>query len=151
MDRILRIAGTPAAGRTPVERAEGTLRLLLGDPLYTRLLGEGYLDVPSAQFAACHRVYRLRRDPARLRDQRVRVFEVVDGRMTYTQDYCIVRRSQSVPEADHFLTKWLGLLSDERRLLEVVGPHNIFAPHSDDYGRRIDEPTLPVWSVPGVA
>jgi hypothetical protein len=151
MDRILRIAGTPAAGSTPVERAEGTLRLMLGDPLYTQLLSEGYLDVPSAQFAACHRVYRLRRDLARLSDKRVRVFEVVDRRMTYTQDYCIVRPSPSVPEADHFLTKWLGLLSDERRLLEVVGPHNIFAPHSDDYGRRIDEPTLPVWRVPGAA
>jgi hypothetical protein len=151
MDRILRIAGTPAAGSTPVERAEGTLRLLLGDRLYTQLLGDGHLDVPSAQYAARQRVYRLRRDPARHRDMRVRVFEAVDGRMTYVQDFCIVRRSPSVPEADHFLTKWLGLLSDERRLLEVVGPHNIFAPHSDDYDRRIDEPTLPVWSRPGAA
>jgi hypothetical protein len=151
MDRILRIAGTPAQGSTPVERAEGTLRLMLGDALYTQLLGDGYLDVPSAQYAACRRVYRLRRDPARLSDKRVRVFEAVDGRMTYVQDFCIVRRSSSVPEADHFLTKWLGLLSDERRLLEVVGPHNIFAPYSDDYGRRVDEPTLPVWNVPGAA
>lgn len=151
MDRILRIAGAPAAGNTAMERAEGTLRLMLGDRLYSQLLGDGYLDVPSAFFADCHRVYRLRRDPSQLSDKRVRVFEEVGGRMTYTQDFCIVRRGASVPEADHFLTKWLGLLSDERRILEVVGPHNIFAPHSDDYARRIEEPTLPVWAAPGAA
>lgn len=146
MDRILRIAGTPAVGSTPAERAEGTLRLMLGDTLYTQLLSEGYLDVPSAFFADAHRVYRLRRDPARVSDKRVRVFEHVDGRMTYLNDFCIVRRNGSVPEADHFLTKWLGLLSDERRILEVVGPHNIFAPHSDDYAQRIEEPAPPVWA-----
>lgn len=151
MDRILRIAGTPAAGSTPAERAEGTLRLMLGDTLYTQLLGEGFLDVPSSSFADVHRVYRLRRDPARVSDKRVRVFEEVDGRMAYVKDFCIVRRNGSVPEADHFLTRWLGLLSDERRILEVVGLHNIFAPHSDDYGRRIEESTLPVWAMPGAA
>jgi hypothetical protein len=149
MDHILRIAGTPAAGSSPSERAEGTLRLMLGDTLYTHLLGDGYLDVPSAQYADRRRVYRLRRDSARVSDKRVRVFEEVDGRMTYVKDFCIVRHSARLPEADHFLTKWLGLLSDERSILAVVKPHNIFAPHSDDYGRRIEEPTSPVWGQSG--
>jgi hypothetical protein len=149
LDQILRIAGTPAAGNTPAERAEGTLRLMLGDETYGRLLQVGYLDVPSVRYADRRRVYRLRRDPARNSDKRVRVFEDVGGRMTYARDFCIVRQSYAVPEADHFLTKWLGLLSDEDSIIGVVGRHNIFSPHSDDdWGRRLEETTLPVWHDP---
>jgi hypothetical protein len=55
-----------------------------------------------------HRVYRLRRDPAKHRDRRVRVFE----RGRYVNDFCIVR-VQNVPEADHLLTVFQRLLSDE--------------------------------------
>lgn len=149
VDHILRVAGVPAAGSTPVDRAEGTLRLMLGDATYAQLLRDGYLDVPSARYANRRRVYRLRRDPARSTDKRVRVFEEAGGRMTYFKDFCIVRTSFSVPEADHFLSKWLGLLSDELSILEVLRTCNIFAPHSDDYGARIEEPTLPVWREPG--
>lgn len=148
LDHIMRIAGTPAAGRTPTERAEGTLRLMLGDKAYQRLEFTGYLDVPSALYRERRRVYRLRRDSRKSEDKRVRVFEAVGGEMTYVKDYCIVRANSSLPEADHFLTKWLGLLSDERSIIGVVGPHNIFNPHSDDWGHRIDETIPPVWHEP---
>lgn len=148
LDEIVRIAGTPAEGRTPTERAEGTLRLMLGDETYGRLLRDGYLDVPSRLYANRKRVYRLRRDPHRNDDKRVRIFEEVDGHMSYVEDYCIVRASYSVPEADHYLTKWLGLLSDERSIIGVVARHNRFRPHSDDYSTRIEETTLPVWRDP---
>src|SRR5262249_8306942 len=70
LDRILRVAGTPAAGDTPLERAEGTLRLMLGDQIYQDLMQQGYLDVPSVRYADRGRVYRLRRDPARTEDKR---------------------------------------------------------------------------------
>ena len=144
-DDILRVAGTPAAGHTPAERAEGTLRLLLGDDLYTQLSTDGYLDVPSVHFADQKRVYRLRRDPRHLADKRVRIFEEANGRMAYVKDFCIVRAESNIPEADCFLSKWLGLLSDERRTLAVVGVHNIFQPYSDDYGQQLKETRLPVW------
>lgn len=151
MDQLLRVAGAPAAGNTPTERAEGTLRLMLGDTVYSQLALSGYLDVSSVQYGDRKRVYRLRRDPARNSDKRVRVFEEVGGWMTYVQDLCIVRQSASVPEADHFLSKWLGFLSDEQSILEVVRPHNRFPPHSDDFSTRIDEETLPMWHAPVAA
>jgi hypothetical protein len=68
--------------------------------------------------------------------------------MAYVQDYCIVRANRAVPEADHFTTKWLGLLSGEERIIGVVGRHNIFQPHSDDWDGRIEERVLPVWRDP---
>lgn len=145
LDQILRVAGTPAAGRTPVERAEGTLRLMLGDQIYQSLMTQGYLDVPSVRYADRQRVYRLRRDPNRREDKRIRVFEQVGTQMTYVKDFCVVRASPDVPEADHFLSKWLGLLSSEQSIIGVVGPHNVFEPYSDDYGRTLREPVLPVW------
>jgi len=111
-------------GLRPTERAENTLRLFLGETLYTRLSQQGFLDVSSVHTPGS--VYRLRRDPSHLRERRVRVFE----RGRYTHDYCIVR-GQDVPEADHFLTVLLGLLSDEERTLAVVRAHNIFGPNSD--------------------
>jgi hypothetical protein len=102
------------------------LRLFLGETLYTQLETQHFLDVSSVRFAAQQRVYRLRRDPMKLRERRVRVFE--HGQ--YVKDYCIVR-GQDVPEADHFLGLFLGLLSDEQAMLSVVHSHNIFRPQSD--------------------
>ena len=111
-------------GLRPTERAENTLRLFLGEMLYTQLAQQSFLDVSSARTPGC--VYRLRRDPGHLRERRVRVFE--GGR--YTHDYCIVR-GQDVPEADHYLTMFLQFLSDEQSALAVVRSHNIFGPNSD--------------------
>jgi hypothetical protein len=124
-------------GLRPVERAEQTLRLFLGEQLYQQLETHGFLDVSSSRYPEEQRVYRLRRDPARRYERRVRVF--VHGK--YLNDLCIVR-AQSVPEADHFLTVFLGLLSDEEATLSVVKRHNIFAPNSD--GRECE--TVPaIW------
>jgi len=127
-------------GQTPATRAEHTLRLFLGDILYARLEQQHFLDVSSVRYAAQRRVYRLRRDPARQRERRVRVF--TDGR--YMQDLCIVR-GQDVPEADHWLTVFLSLLSDEEQALSVVQRENIFPPHSDDYGVRDEETAPALW------
>ncbi len=124
-------------GLTPQMRAEQTLALFLG-PLYTQLEQQHFLDVSSALYP--HRVYRLRRDPAKQRERRVRVFE--HGR--YVKDFCIVR-SQNVPEPDHVLTVFLRLLSDEAGALSVVGRHNIFASHSDDWQQHEDETIPAVW------
>jgi len=63
----------------------------------------------------------------------VRVFE--QGR--YINDFCIVR-AQDVPEADHYLTVFLTLLSDEESVLAVVQHYNIFEPYSEfQYGRGL--------------
>lgn len=126
-------------GLTPIQRAEATLQLFLG-PLYEQLETRGFLDVPSLH--ASQRVYRIRRDAARRRERRVRVIQ--DGR--YTNDLCLVR-AQDVPEADHLLTIFLRLCSDEQGLLALLrGQHaigqpyatsgNVFAPHSEDYDAR---------------
>jgi hypothetical protein len=127
-------------GSTPVRRAENTLRLFLGEVLYARLEQQHFLDVSSVRYAAEKRVYRIRRDPARQRERRVRVF--IHGR--YEQDLCIVR-GQDVPEADNWLTVFLSLLSDEERALSVVQRSNIFPPHSDDYAAREEETIPAVW------
>jgi len=121
-------------GLTPMQRAENTLRLFLG-PQHALLERQGFLDVSSGLTPG--RVYRLRRDPLHRYERRVRVFE--SGR--YTADYCIVR-AQSVPEADHILTLYFGLIADERRILSVVQRGNMFSPHSDGHERE----TVPaVW------
>ncbi|MDQ2902306.1 MAG: hypothetical protein M3Y81_01975 [Chloroflexota bacterium] len=127
-------------GYTPVQRAENTLRLFLGDSLYVQLEQQHFLDVSSVRYASERRVYRVRRDPAKLRDRRVRVF--TNGQ--YVQDLCIVR-GQDIPEADHWMTIFLSLLSDEERALSVVQSYNIFPPHSDDYHRREEETIAAVW------
>ncbi|HKD75965.1 MAG TPA: hypothetical protein VKB76_10730, partial [Ktedonobacterales bacterium] len=136
---ILRIGDTTdlGDGLSPQTRAEQTLALFLG-PMYTQLEQKHFLDVSSTLYP--HRVYRLRRDPAKQRDRRVRVFE--HGR--YINDFCIVR-GQDVPEADHVLTVFLRLLSDEAGALSVVGRHNVFDPHSDDWQQREDEIVPAVW------
>ncbi len=131
-------------GYTPVQRAENTLRLFLGDSLYAQLERQHFLDVSSVRYAPERRVYRVRRDPAKLRDRRVRMF--TNGQ--YVQDLCIVR-GQDVPEADHWMTIFLSLLSDEERTLSVVQSYNIFPPHSDDYYAR-EEETIPAVWWPGV-
>jgi hypothetical protein len=125
---ILRVGDTVdlGDGLQPAERAERTLRLFLGEMLYVQLETQHFLDVSSVRFAGQQRVYRLRRDPMKMRERRVRVFE--HGQ--YVNDYCIVR-GQDVPEADHFLGLFLGLLSDEQATLSVVHRHNIFRPLSD--------------------
>jgi hypothetical protein len=121
-------------GLTPAQRAENTLRLFLG-PQHALLERQGFLDVSSGLYPG--RVYRLRREPQRRYERRVRVFE--SGR--YTADYCIVR-AQSVPEADQYLTVYFGLIADERRILSVVQRGNVFSPHSDGHERE----TVPaVW------
>lgn len=133
LDGILRVGDQVHLhdGLTPTQRAENTLHLFLGD-LYPQLQRQGFLDVSSAYYTREQRVYRLRRDPARQRDRRVRVFE----RAAYVHDYCIVR-AQDVPEADHWLTVFLGLISDEREVLRVVQHYNIFPPYSDGYEEEI--------------
>lgn len=113
-------------GLTPTVRAENTLRLFLGEELYGRLESQGFLDVSSVYHANEQRVYRLRRDPRKERDRRVRVFK----RCVYSEDNCIVR-GQDVPEADFYLTNFLLFLSDETIALSVVGRYNIFPPNSD--------------------
>ncbi len=124
-------------GLRPEQRAENTLRLFLGEQLYQQLETQHYLDVSSVRYAQDQRVYRLRRDPAKLRERRVRVFE----HGNYVKDYCIVR-GQSVPEGDHVLSVFLGLLSDEQATLSVVKDHNIFSRNSDGDERE----TVPaVW------
>ena len=61
-DDILRVSGTPAAGSSPAERAEGTLRLLLGDDLYGHLSTDGY-PTSSVTLPIRNVSDRLRRDP----------------------------------------------------------------------------------------
>ena len=124
-------------GLRPMERAEQTLRLFLGEQLYQQLETGGFLDVSSARYIEEQRVYRLRRDPGKRYERRVRVFE--HGR--YLNDLCIVR-AQNVPEADHVLSIFLQLLSDEDSALSVVKDHNIFGPYSDGHER---ETIAPVW------
>jgi hypothetical protein len=119
-------------GLRPMQRAEQTLRLFLGEQLYKHLETQGFLDVSSVRYAEEQRVYRLRRDPGKRHERRVRMF--VHGQ--YLNDLCIVR-AQSVPEGDHFLTVFLGLLSDEEATLSVVKRHNMFAPNSDGREREI--------------
>ncbi len=124
-------------GLRPTQRAEQTLRLFLGEQLYQQLETGGFLDVSSVRYAEEQRVYRLRRDPGKLRERRVRVFE----HGSYLNDFCIVR-AQSVPEADHVLSILLQFLSDEDSALSVVKDHNIFGPYSD--GHEL-ETIAPVW------
>jgi len=127
-------------GYTPVQRAENTLRLFLGEELYRQLENQHFLDVSSVCYAHERRIYRVRRDPAKHRERRVRVF----ARGLYINDFCIVR-GQDVPEADHWLTVFLGLISDEEQTLSVVQNYNVFPPHSDDYARREEETMPAIW------
>jgi len=121
-------------GLTPAQRAENTLRLFLG-PQHALLERQGFLDVSSGLYPG--RVYRLRRDPQRRYERRVRVFE----QNRYVNDFCIVR-AQSVPEADQFMSVYFGLIADERRILSVVQRGNIFGCYSDGHERE----TVPaVW------
>lgn len=139
---ILRVGDRPdlGDGLKPQQRAEQTLRLFLG-PLFDQLVAQGFLDVSSTLYPG--RVYRLRRDPERLRDRRVRVFE--QGR--YTKDLCIIR-AQSCPADDGWLSTFLRLLSDEAGMLQVVKQHNVFAPYSDGRERE----TIPaLWQAHAVA
>ncbi len=133
-------------GYTPTQRAENTLRLFLGEELYATLERQHFLDVSSVRYAAEQRVYRLRRDPAKQRERRVRVFKF----NRYVNDYCIVR-AQDVPEADHWLSIFLSLLSDEERAISVVQSYNIFPPHSDDYYEREEEVVPAIWHPAAVA
>ncbi len=137
---ILRVADRTdlGDGLSPVQRAENTLQLFLGDDLYYSLQHQGYLDVPSTRFADRQRVYRLRRDKSRASyPRRIRVFE----QGTYVNDYCVVPR-EAVPEADHLLTVFLQLMTDEVTVLRVVRDYNIFPPYSDSRDR---ETVAPVW------
>ena len=127
-------------GYTPIQRAENTLRLFLGEALYEQLERQHFLDVSSERYALEQRVYRVRRDSAKMHERRLRVFTCGQ----YTQDLCIVR-GQDVPEADHWLSIFLNLISDEERALSVVQNYNIFPPHSDDCGQREEEIIPAVW------
>jgi hypothetical protein len=113
-------------GYTPQQRAENTLRLFLGAELYTQLERQHFLDVSSVLYANNQRVYRIRRDPRKQYERRIRVFE----HGCYRNDFCIVR-GQDVPEADHWLTVFLSLISDEANALSVVRSGNVFSPNSD--------------------
>jgi hypothetical protein len=59
-------------------------------------------------------------------------------------------RAQDVPEADHWLTVFLRLISDEEGILSVVQDYNVFAPHSDDHTVREEEMIPAIW-LPHVA
>lgn len=135
---ILRVGDIIQPGRDPNRVAEQTLRLFMGEETYALLERQGFLDVSSVRYAHERRVYRLRRDPAKRRDRRIRVFQ--NG--SYYKDFCVVR-AQDVPEADHVLGLFLGLLSDEEATLSVVNPrYNIFPPNSDGPERE----TIPaIW------
>ena len=94
--------------------------------------------MPSTRFADRQRVYRLRRDKSRASyPRRIRVFE----QGTYVNDYCVVPR-EAVPEADHLLTVFLQLMTDEVTVLRVVRDYNIFPPYSDSRDR---ETVAPLW------
>lgn len=142
LDDILRVGDRVnlGDGYTPTQRAENTLRLFLGEVLYAQLEQLHFLDVSSVRYAAEQRVYRVRRDPVKRRERRVRVFTHGE----YARDLCIVR-GQDTPEADHWLTVFMSLISDEDRALSVVGEYNIFPPHSDDYERREEETIPAAW------
>ena len=57
------------------------------------------------------------------------------------RDLCVVR-AQNVPEADHYLMVYFGLLANEAWVLSVVRQGNIFSPNSDGSERE----TLPaIW------
>jgi len=124
-------------GLRPEQRAENTVAYFLGADLYAKLNRQGFLDVSSVHYGTEQRVYRIRRDPAHLRERRVRVIE----RGRYTKDLCLVR-GQDVPEADWWLSIWLGLMSDEMATLGILGSYNIFSTYSDGNERE----TIPaVW------
>ncbi len=122
-------------GLTPAQRAENTLRLFLGTSTYALLEHQHFLDVSSGLRPG--RVYRVRRDPQKRYERRIRVF--ADGR--YVNDFCVVR-AQSVPEADHYLTVYFGLIANEAWVLSVVGHGNVFTPWSDGNER---EPVPAIW------
>jgi hypothetical protein len=136
-------------GRSKNERAEAMLQTFLG-PLYTQLTAPevGYIDVPSKQQRG--RVYRLRLDPRRRDDRRIRVF--VDGRYHDTTvdrrngfDLCVVRswEARSIPVQDAFLSNFLELCADEQLLWQRLAPHNILCTYSDF---RQDRETVPaIW------
>jgi hypothetical protein len=135
---ILRVGDIIQPGTNPQLIAENTLHLFMGETLYNQLERQHFLDVSSVYHADEQRVYRLRRDPYKVQERRVRVFK----RTVYSEDNCIVR-GQSVPEADFYLTNFLNFLSDENHALSVVGRHNVFPPYSDGRERE----TVPaVWS-----
>ncbi|MFP4437793.1 MAG: hypothetical protein ACLFVO_11135 [Chloroflexaceae bacterium] len=121
-------------GLTPTQRAENTLRLFLGATTYALLEQQHFLDVSSGLRPG--RVYRVRRDPQKRYERRIRVFE--GGR--YVNDFCVVR-AQSVPEADHYLTVYFGLIANEAWVLSVVGHGNVFSPWSDG-GERETVPAV---------
>ncbi|MFO7168540.1 MAG: hypothetical protein DIU80_011015 [Chloroflexota bacterium] len=142
-------------GRTKSQRAEAMLRTFLG-PLYTQLTtpGLGFIDVSSKQ----HRgwVYRLRLDPHRRVDRRIRVF--VNGRYEencYDRrrgfDLCVVRswEARSIPVQDAFLSNFLELCADERLLWRRLSNSNILCTYSDF---RHERETVPaVWQPDPVA
>src|SRR5260221_13362108 len=140
---ILRVGDQPdlGDGYTPVQRAENALRLFLGDSLYAQLERQHFLDVSSVRYAPERRVYRVRRDPAKRHDRRVRMF--TDGQ--YIQDLCIVR-GQDVPEADHWLGVFLRLISDEEGQLSLVAESMSFQPHSYDSDQPAPATIPPPWS-----
>ncbi len=88
-EKIKRIFQVASTGLRPEQRAEATLRMILGQQTYTLLERQGFLDVLSVHYADRQRVYRLRRDPNHLRERWVRVIE----RGHYVADQCIVRRN----------------------------------------------------------
>jgi hypothetical protein len=135
-------------GRTKSERAEAMLRTFLG-PLYTQLTAPevGFIDVPSKQQRG--RVYRLRLDPRRRDDRRIRVF--VDGRYHDTTvdrrngfDLCVVRswEARGIPVQDAFLSNFLELCADEQLLSQRLAPHNILCTYSDFRHERETVPAI---------
>lgn len=137
---ILKVGDMVRPGTNPALIAEETLKMFLGQETYALLERQGFLDVSSVRFADERRVYRLRRDPAKRRERRVRVFRRPSE---YWRDFCITRADMSsCPEADFYLTNFLTFLSNEMDALSVVQNHNVFPPYSDGTERE----TIPtVW------
>jgi hypothetical protein len=142
-------------GRSKGERAEAMLRTFLG-PLYTQLTtpGLGFIDVSSKQQRG--RVYRLRLDPRRRDDRRIRVF--VDGRYHQNTsdrrngyDLCVVRswEARSIPVQDAFLSNFLELCADEQLLWRRLSSSNILCTYSDFRNERESVPA--VWQAPRLA
>ena len=124
-------------GLRPSERAENALRLFLGTD-YDLLEQQHFLDISSRFYP--HTVYRLRRNPNKNYEHRVRVFE----RGVYVRDLCIVR-GQDCPEPDWYLAVFLRFTSDERGLLGMLSRGNIWSTYSDD---DLKETIPAVWADP---
>jgi len=63
--------------------------------------------------------------------------QIGQGQVGGDRSDLIVRgQAQACPEPDWFMSVYLRLISDERGLLSILGPGNIWPPYSDDPARE---------------